>query len=105
MILEEEEQMITHSTAFYAALQTACSLPQCRGHQYPGLGARLGDFAVWKPQKARGCWWAGYHRNHVLSHVAPDTARSWFGAYGSQSAHILGLLVAFWECFLDILCS
>ena len=47
-------------------------------HWYGGLGISLGDAEAWKPQKVGGCGWTRCPRNSVLSHVAQDTARSWF---------------------------
>ena len=37
-----------------------------------------------------------FARNRVLSHVAQDVVRFWFGAVGGQCAQILGLLGPFW---------
>ena len=39
-------------------------------------------------KKVGGCGWTGCPRNLVLSHVAQDTARSWFRACLTQTTHI-----------------
>ena len=57
-------------------------------HWYAGLGVLLGDSEAWQPQKVGGCGWARCPRNSVLSHIAQDTARSWFWAYLTQTTHI-----------------
>ena len=57
-------------------------------HWYGGLGVSLGDSEAWKPQKVAGCGWTRCPRNSVLSHVAQNTARAWFRACLTQTAHI-----------------
>ena len=64
-------------------------------HWYGGLGVRLGDSEAWKPPKVGGCGWTGCPRNSLLSHVAQDTARSWFRGAGAHYA-VFG---AFWRLF------
>ena len=60
----------------------ACSVQQPSGSRYGVLGVRLRNFEGWKPQKVGGCGWTRCPRNCVLSHLARDTACSWFGAVG-----------------------
>ena len=64
-------------------------------HWYGGLGVRLGNSEAWKPQKVGGCGWTWCPRNSVWSHVAQDTARSWFRGAGAHCA-VFG---AFWRLF------
>ena len=64
-------------------------------HWYGGLGGLLGDSETWKPQKVGGCGWTRCPRNSDLSHVAQDTARSWFRGVGAHCA-VFG---AFWRLF------
>ena len=68
-------------------------------HWYGGLGVSLGDSAAWKPQKVGGCGWTRCPRNLVLSHVAQNTARSWFWACLTQTAHIQAIFGHFWAVF------
>ena len=42
------------------------------------LGVSLGNCEAWKPQKLGGGGWTRCHWNLEFSHVAQDTARSWF---------------------------
>ena len=60
-------------------------------HWYGGLGGLLGDSEAWKPQKVGGCGWTRCPRNSGWSHVAQDTACSWFRAVG---AHDISELLA-----------
>ena len=62
---------------------------------YGGLGGSLGDSEAWKPQKVGGCGWTRCPRNRILSHVAQDTARSWFWGVGAHCADF----GAFWRLF------
>ena len=62
---------------------------------YGGLRVSLGDFEASKPKKVGGCGWARCPRNSVLSHVAQDTARSWFRGTSAHGA-VFG---AFWRLF------
>ena len=55
----------------------------------------MGDSEAWKPQKVGGCRWNGCPRNSVLSHVAQDTARSWFWACLAQITHIQAIFGPF----------
>ena len=71
-------------------------------HRYGGLGVSFGDSEAWKRQKVGGCGWARCPRNSVLSHVAQDTARSWFRACRTQKAHIQAIFGAFLGRFSDI---
>ena len=64
-------------------------------HWYGGLGGLLGDSEAWKPQKVGGCGWTRCPRNSGLSHVAQDTARSWFRGVGAHGADF----GAFWRLF------
>ena len=64
-------------------------------HWYGGLRGSLGDSEAWKPQKVGGCGWTRCPRNSFLSHVAQDTARSWFRGAGAHCA-VFG---AFWRLF------
>ena len=64
-------------------------------HWCRALGGLLGDSETWKPQKVGGCGWTRCPQNSDLSHVAQDTARSWFRGVGAHSA-VLG---AFWRLF------
>ena len=64
-------------------------------HYYRGLGVLLGDSEAWKPQKVGGCGWTRCPRNSDLSHVAQDTARSWFWGVGADCADF----GAFWRLF------
>ena len=68
-------------------------------HWYGGLGGSLGDSEAWKPQKVGGCGWTRCPRNSVLSHVAQDTACSWFRAVGAHGAYF----GAFWRLFGPLL--
>ena len=54
------------------------------------LGVSWGDYEAWKPQKVGGCGWTRCPRNSVLSHIAQDTACSWFWGCLTQTARILG---------------
>ena len=65
-------------------------------HWYGGLGVSLGDSEAWEPQKVGGCGWNRCPRNSVLSHVAQDTARSWFRACWTQTVHIQAIFGHFW---------
>ena len=65
-------------------------------HWYRGLGVSLGDSEAWKPQEVGGCGWTRCPRNSVLSHVAQDTARSWFRACLTQATHIQAIFGHFW---------
>ena len=56
------------------------SQPPPSDHWYGGLGGSLGDLEPWKPQKVGGYRWTRCPQNSNSSHVAQDTARSWFGA-------------------------
>ena len=64
-------------------------------HWYGGLRLSLGDSEAWKPQKVGGCEWTRCPRNSFLSHVAQDTACSWFRAVGAHCADF----GAFWRLF------
>ena len=64
-------------------------------HWYGGLGGSLGDSDGWKPQKVGGCGWTRCPRKRISSHVAQDTARSWFRAVGAHGADF----GAFWRLF------
>ena len=64
-------------------------------HWYRGLRVSLGNSEAWKPQKVGGCGWTRCSRNSFLSHVAQDTARSWFRGAGAHCA-VFG---AFWRLF------
>ena len=64
-------------------------------HWYGGLGVSLGDSKAWKPPKVGVCGWTRCPRNSDLSHVAQDTARSWFPGVGAHCA-VFG---AFWRLF------
>ena len=64
-------------------------------HWFGGLGVSLGDSEAWKPQKVGGCGSTRCLRNWILSHVAQDTARSWFRGVGAHCA-VFG---AFWRLF------
>ena len=55
----------------------------------------MGESEAWKPQKVGGCRWTRCPQNSVLSHVAQDTARSWFGACFTQTAHIRAIFGPF----------
>ena len=55
-------------------------------HWYGGLRVPLGDCEAWKPQKVGGSGWTRCPRNSFLSHVAQDTARSWFRGAGAHCA-------------------
>ena len=68
-------------------------------HWYVGLGGPLGDFEAWKPQNVGGCGWTRCPRNRILSHVAQDTACSWFRAVGAHGAYF----GAFWRLFGPLL--
>ena len=56
-------------------------------HWYGGRHVSLGDSETWEPQKLGGCGWTRCPQNLLLSHVAQDTARSWFRACSTQMAH------------------
>ena len=56
-------------------------------HWYGGLRVSLGDSEAWRPQKVGGCGWNRCPRNSFLSHVAQDTARSWFLPCRTQITH------------------
>ena len=64
-------------------------------HWYGGLRVSLGESEAWKPQNVGGCGWTRCPRNSLLSHVAQDTARSWFRGAGAHCA-VFG---AFWRLF------
>ena len=57
-------------------------------HWYGGLGGSLGDSEGCKPQKVGACGWTRCPRNSDLSHVAQDTARSWFWPCWTQITHV-----------------
>ena len=71
-------------------------------HGYGGQGGSLGDSEGWKPQKGGGCGWTRCPRNCILSHVAQDTACSWFRDVGAHGADFGGFLAPFWAVFSDI---
>ena len=73
-----------------------CPLAAPSDHWYGGVGVSLGDSEAWKPQKVGGCGWTRCPRNLVLSHVAQDTARSWFWASLTQTTHIQAIFGHFW---------
>ena len=64
-------------------------------HWYGGLRVSLGNSEAWKPQKVGGCGWTRCPRNSYLSHVAQDTARSWFRGVAAHCA----VFKAFWCLF------
>ena len=64
-------------------------------HWYGGLRVWLGDSEAWKPQNMGICGWTRCPRNRILSHVAQDTACSWFRAIGAHGADF----GAFWRLF------
>ena len=64
-------------------------------HWYGGLRVSFGNSEAWKPQKVGGCGWTRCPQNSFLSHVAQDTARSWFRGVGAHCA-VFG---AFWGFF------
>ena len=61
---------------------------------YGGLRVSLGDSEAWNPQKVGGCGWTRCPWNLVLSHVAQDTARSWFWGVSAHGADFV-----FWRLF------
>ena len=65
-------------------------------HWYGGLCVSLGHSEAWKPQKVGGCGWTRCPWNLVLSHVAQDTARSWFRGCLTQTTHIQAIFGHFW---------
>ena len=65
-------------------------------HWYGGLGISLGDSQACKPQKVGVCGWIRCTRNSFLSHVARDTARSWFWARLTQTTHTQAIFGHFW---------
>ena len=72
-------------------------------HWYGGLGVSLGESETWKIQKVGGRGAGGWTRCHwylVLSHVAQDTARSWFWGCLTQTAH---LFRHFWSFLIHIM--
>ena len=69
--------------------QPGCPPAPPSDHWYGGLGVSLGDCQAWKAQKVGVCGWARCPHNLFLSHVAQDTARSWFGGNLTQTTHIL----------------
>ena len=73
-----------------------CPLAPPSDHWYGGLGVSLGDFEACKPQKVGGCGWNTCPWTSVLSHVAQDTARSWFWTCLTQTAHIQAIFGHFW---------
>ena len=82
-----------------AVRRLGCPLAPPSDHWYGGVGGSLGDSAAWKPQKVGGCGWTGCPRNSDLSHVAQDTACSWFRAVGAHGADF----GAFWRLFRPFL--
>ena len=64
-------------------------------HWYSGLGGSLGGSEAWKPHNVGGCRWTRCPRNSDWSHVAQDTARSWFRGVGAHCADF----GAFWRLF------
>ena len=64
-------------------------------HWYRGLRVLLGESEASKPQNVGGCGWSRCPRNSFLSHVAQDTARSWFRGAGAHCAVCGG----FWRLF------
>ena len=65
-------------------------------HWYGGLGVSLGDFKACKPQKVGGCGWNRCPWNSLLSHVAQDTARSWFWRCLTRTMHIQAMFGHVW---------
>ena len=65
-------------------------------HRYGCLGVSLGESEAWKPQKVGGYGWTRCPQNSVLSHVAQDTARSWFWACLTRTMHIQAIFSPFW---------
>ena len=88
-------------TPMHPPLAPAVRGPSCppappSEHWYRGLGGSLGNSEGWKPQKVGGCGWNRCPWNSVLSHVAQDTARSWFWACLTQTSHIEAIFGHFW---------
>ena len=81
-----------------------CSCPPAAPSDqwYGGLGVLLVESEAWKPQKVGGCGWTRCPRNSILSRVAQDTARSWFWACLTQTAHIQAIFSHFLGRFSDI---
>ena len=69
-------------------------------HWYGGLGVSLGHFEARKARKVGGCGWNRCPRNLVWSHVAQDTARSWFWGCLTQTSHIQAIFSHFFGPFL-----
>ena len=61
--------------------------PPPSDHWYGGLGGSLGDSEAWKLQIVGGCGWTRCPGISVLSHIAQDTARSWFWVRLTQMVH------------------
>ena len=89
-------KMGTHRTHRKVGELTPLPLAPPSDHWYGGLSVSLGDSEAWKPQKVGGCGWTRCPRNSVLSHVAQDTARSWFWARLTRTVHIQAILGHFW---------
>ena len=64
-------------------------------HCYGGLRVSFSHSEGRKPQKVGGCGWTRCPRNEIFSHVAQDTAHSWFRGAGAHCA-VFG---AFWRHF------
>ena len=73
-----------------------CPPAPASDHWYGGRGVSLGESEAWKPQIVGGCGWSRCPRKSVLSHVAQDTARSWFRACLTQTTHIQAIFGHFW---------
>ena len=82
-----------------------CPMAPPSDQWHGGLGILLGGPEVWKPQKVRVCAWTRCPRNLVLSHIAQDTAYSWFWDKVTNVACNRGHFWPFLGRFLDILRS
>ena len=67
-----------------------CPMAPPSDQWHGGLGILLGGPEVWKPQKVGVCAWTRCPRNLVLSHVAQDTAYSWFWGCSTPTARNFG---------------
>ena len=78
MIFSPQGPWWTHCWPPPCSGQAALRLNQVTTGMDEGIAVSLGKSEAGKPQKVGGRGWTRCPRNSVLSHVAQDTARSWF---------------------------
>ena len=81
---------------------SGCPPAPPRHQWYPGLGISLGNCEARKPQTVRRCGCTGCPVKSDLSHIAEDTAHSWFWGCLTQTTHILAIFGAISRKYLGV---